>query len=94
MVVFRSRILQVGALLALAALFAAANSKLYAQGMNSPSSEAAAPIASPGKEAVASKRHARRRVKQSNEAEAQRNAPASGMIIGPGRGSIDVIISH
>jgi len=94
MVMFRSRILQVGVLLALAALFAAANSKLHAQGMNSPSSEAAAPIASPGKEAVARKRHAQRRVRQDNESEAQRNAPASGIIIGPGRGSIDVIISH
>lgn len=94
MAAFGNQILQVSALLALAVLFAAANSKLHAQGMNSPSSEAAAPVASPGKEAVERKRHVRRRVKQNNEAEAQRNAPASGLIIGPGYGSVDVIISH
>lgn len=94
MVVFRSGILRVVALVTLAALFTASNSKLHAQGMNSPSSEVAAPSASPGKEAVARKRHARRRDRQNNEAETQRNVPASGMIIGPGYGSVDVIIPH
>ena len=98
MVEFRGRILRLSALFALAALFAASNSKTHAQGMNSPTPAAAAPAAPPDKEAVAPKNNAKRRSRRNSDdsaaAEGQRYAPASSIIVAPGLGGVGISIGR